>query len=469
MEALMGVGIDNIDYYKLASNFANSRQTKYYSNYNNSNRVSNPYQVQQAQVDTYVSQEGNTCTDGKDDGRIGLPSVLGNIIQGAGKSIVNGIKGMFTDKDGNFSILKTAASVAIGAACIAFPAVGLAACAIGVLAGGTKLVKGVATAINSKTDAEAKDAWEAVGDGGLTVALSVVGAKASYGAMKAGAVQANGVSAINGLKNSASYQNASALGKAGQFAKALGQDAWASTKFSWGKVKTAAGNLWEALKIRKAQKTVERYNKYTDTDFNNMSADKNVKIQSDYKEAQAILNSSEGTEGMNIADKIQAHSEASQAAKATLKGEQAKLSYAKKALKAAQKSGDEKAIAKAQAELQKVETSFKAAKNNVGFGKLTSTVRSKLSNTNTADYLSNNYTRLTEGGIKNIINNIKANRNSIKVTEILKNASSDVQNVINYLKSSDCTYYDAVREFGHENVLEALKVFAGCRMVDETV
>ena len=60
-----------------------------------------------AQTDEFVSSKGNTCTDGVDDGKIGVASALGNIVEGAGKSIINGIKGAFTDSEGNFSILKT--------------------------------------------------------------------------------------------------------------------------------------------------------------------------------------------------------------------------------------------------------------------------------------------------------------------------------------------------------------------------
>jgi DNA repair exonuclease SbcCD ATPase subunit len=80
--------------------------------------------------------------------------------------------------------LKTAGTVALGAACVAFPAVGLAACAVGAVAGGAKIVTNVGKAMTAENDAEAKAAWEEVGSGGVVTAMSVAGAKASYGAME---------------------------------------------------------------------------------------------------------------------------------------------------------------------------------------------------------------------------------------------------------------------------------------------
>ena len=76
-----------------------------------------------------VSQEtGNTCTDGKDDGKIGFFGAIGSAIKGIGKGIVNGVKGMFTGKDGKFSLGKTLLSIGTVALCVACPAVGAVAC-----------------------------------------------------------------------------------------------------------------------------------------------------------------------------------------------------------------------------------------------------------------------------------------------------------------------------------------------------
>ena len=52
------------------------------------------------QTDSFESSYSETCTDGKDDGKIGFGSALWNTLKGVGKTVVNGVKGMFTNKEG---------------------------------------------------------------------------------------------------------------------------------------------------------------------------------------------------------------------------------------------------------------------------------------------------------------------------------------------------------------------------------
>ena len=164
--------------------------------------------------DTFVSSS-EKCTDGKDDGKIGFFSAIGNAIKGVGKTIVNGVKGMFTDSEGKFSLGKTLLSVGTVAACIAFPAVGIAACAIGGTMGAIQVGKGIYNAATAETDAEAKEAWQNIGGGAFTVATSAVGAKAGINAVKATSTAgAGGTSALSQLDDAASLgQKVSALGK----------------------------------------------------------------------------------------------------------------------------------------------------------------------------------------------------------------------------------------------------------------
>lgn len=125
----------------------------------------------------------NRCTDDKDDGKIGFWAAAGNLIQGVGKGLVNGIVGCFTNKEGKFSLGKTLFSLGAAAVCIAFPAVGLVACGIGAVLGGAKVIGGIKNVFSAQNDAQAKQAWENIGEGGFTVASSVLGAKASYKAI----------------------------------------------------------------------------------------------------------------------------------------------------------------------------------------------------------------------------------------------------------------------------------------------
>lgn len=124
--------------------------------------------------------ESRGCTDGKNDGKIGFFSAIGNIFKGAAKMVVNTVKDIVTNP------AKLLGAVATAALCVVFPPAGLALAGIGIVSGGAKIASGVANAMGAKTDAEAKAAWQQVGEGGLTVGLSVAGAKASVKSMGAG-------------------------------------------------------------------------------------------------------------------------------------------------------------------------------------------------------------------------------------------------------------------------------------------
>ena len=121
--------------------------------------------------------ESRGCTDGNNDGKIGFFSAIGNIFKGAAKMVVNTVKDIVTNP------AKLLGAVATAALCVVFPPAGLVLAGIGIVSGGAKIASGVANAMGAKTDAEAKAAWQQVGEGGLTVGLSVAGAKASVKSM----------------------------------------------------------------------------------------------------------------------------------------------------------------------------------------------------------------------------------------------------------------------------------------------
>ena len=94
--------------------------------------------------------------------------------------VVNTVKDIVTNP------AKLLGAVATAALCVVFPPAGLVLAGIGIVSGGAKIASGVANAMNAKTDAEAKAAFQDIGAGGLTVGLSVAGAKASVKSMGAG-------------------------------------------------------------------------------------------------------------------------------------------------------------------------------------------------------------------------------------------------------------------------------------------
>ena len=242
-----GIGMTDVKWQQLQTEYLNqnSAARRNYSTNALSSSLSG------AQTDEFVSSKGNTCTDGVDDGKIGVASALGNIVEGAGKSIINGIKGAFTDSEGNFSILKTLGTIGVGAACVAFPAVGLVLAGVGVVAGGAKLATGVANAMNAETDAEAKDAWEQVGEGGLTAGLSAVGVKASLGAVQSSST----AGALASFKQSSTLSQ-NPVG----YVKALGQDMVSSTVNNFNKIKSTATTVSEGARLYKLRKDVENQN-----------------------------------------------------------------------------------------------------------------------------------------------------------------------------------------------------------------
>ncbi len=206
----------NIDY-KDWQALVNKQQNTYNTTGMDASQIQNVNTIEQS--DSFVSSTGEKCTDGKDDGKIGFFSAIGNAVKGVGKTIVNGVKGMFTGKDGKFSLGKTLLSVGTAALCFAVPAVGVAACVIGGTMGALQVGKGIYNAATAETDAEAKEAWQNIGGGAFSVGMSVVGAKAGVKAMQKGASLNGGTSALEALKGTKLTPKT-----AGAYAKAFLQD-----------------------------------------------------------------------------------------------------------------------------------------------------------------------------------------------------------------------------------------------------
>ncbi len=241
-----------IDWYTTSGNYAYkrnqwatqaNRRTAAQAN-NNYNATTSPTTLNQTQTDVFSLSHTSGCTDGADDGKIGLFSAVGNVAKGVGKTVVNTAKGALGFKsDGTWSPLKLAKTIAIGAVCAAFPAAALVACGVGAVAGGAQIIKGVGNAMSATTDAEAKSAWQNVGAGAFTTAASVAGAKASYkGVMNGASKTANGSSLQKLAGEDGSTSLTSLIKEKGiaETAKALGEDMVSSTKYSGEKLFAAA-------------------------------------------------------------------------------------------------------------------------------------------------------------------------------------------------------------------------------------
>lgn len=222
------------------------------------------------------------CTDGKDDGKIGIFSAIGNAVKGVGKTIVNGVKGMFTNSEGKFSLGKTLLSLGTAAVCVAFPAVGVAACAIGGAMGAVQVGKGIYNAATATTDAEAKEAWQNIGGGAFTVAASVTGAKAGVKAVK----NTSTANALSSLDDTATL---------GQKAVALGKDMVSSTKNQYKSVTQTLSPYAKAVQYKYQQNVVKN------ADTSNLSAKQAAKIDK-YTTNMAEINENQNI--MDIVDNI---------------------------------------------------------------------------------------------------------------------------------------------------------------------
>ena len=137
--------------------------------------------VQTAQVTKTetVSQYGNACTDGVDDGKISLWDKITGVFKGAVRSVGNMVKGIFSNP------LKSAAIIGVCCIPVIGKFIGLGLAAYGLFKSGTQLINNISEASQSVTDASAKDAWENIGTSGLNTVMSAVAMKGCASGLKA--------------------------------------------------------------------------------------------------------------------------------------------------------------------------------------------------------------------------------------------------------------------------------------------
>lgn len=138
-------------------------------------------------------KNGNVCTDGKDDGKIGLGSKIWNTVKGAGKGLLNMVGGALKHP------IKTALGVAACFIPVVGPVIGAGFAAYGLFNGVKTIANGVKAANAADTDAEAKAAWQNIGNGTFTTVASAIALKGSASVLKN---QLTGGSAtVNGLRD----------------------------------------------------------------------------------------------------------------------------------------------------------------------------------------------------------------------------------------------------------------------------
>lgn len=433
--------------------YLDMQNKQYYAMTNAASRKYTGKTTSTTTTNTTTSTSTNTCTDGNDDGKIGFFSAIGHAVKGAVKGVANGIKGCFTNSEGKFSLGKTLLTVATGALCIAFPAVGLVACGVGAVMGGVNLCKGVYNAATAETDAEAKDAWEQIGDGTFTVASSVLGAKASLKAVKAtstaGAKDVDDVlKAVDKLddvsKNNfldkiddiddlaqvtkAAKEVGADTSKLGNLAsdaskldklKALGSDMASSTKNQAGVVGTKITSAKESAKTTKDAKTYNKNQKQID--------------ELNTKKSNGTITESE---------------------KATLE----KLAKENNELLA-----KEGVSAKAQ-ELNQ--------KQGVNFGEFTQKSRETASKTikGVKGKITETYNNNIKGKkVTEVVSDIRKADKRQGLSELYGKLSNQGKSIYKALTQGDYSYPEVVSQYGYENTMQVIEAVQGYIYAKETV
>lgn len=349
--------------------------------------------------DGFEGSSKEKCTDGKDDGKIGLFSKIGHAIKGVGKSITNGIKGMFTNKEGKFSIGKTLLSIGTVAACVAFPAVGVGLCAVGAVSGAVQIGKGISAASKATTDAEAKEAWQNIGAGAFTVAASVAGAKAGIKATANAAAATKAGSQLNSLEQGATL---------GQKLNAFKADAITSSKASLSNL----GKTATAIRYKNANAKLETAQLKNESAWSNNAQEINL-----YER------------GMSDGSKIES------------------------TLKIAQET--DSALAQAEANVAKYNNAGTQAQNNAA--KLTN-MKNNIKNTGSKVVdAAKHPVKTAKTGIKKAGSTLSEIKNAGVKGNISK-LNGAAKSAAEFLTKGEGTYAEAVQQFGYNNVAEALKV-----------
>lgn len=119
----------------------------------------------------WINDVDKVCTDGKDDGNLGI----GETLESFGKGLAGIVKTIAKNP------LLTAGTLLVGTGLTALTggAILPAVIAFGATVGTGMIGVGAYKAATADTDAEAKQAWETIGTGSFTIATSVLGAKSA--------------------------------------------------------------------------------------------------------------------------------------------------------------------------------------------------------------------------------------------------------------------------------------------------
>ncbi len=436
---------------------------------NNQDTQKNGFNTNQAQTDTFVSSlvgdvgSGNTCTDGKDDGKIGIGGVVANVAQGAIRTIPNMIKGAFTNSEGKFSLAKTALTIGIGAACVAFPAVGLGLCAVGMGAGAIKAGSNVVKALNADTDAEAKAAWEHVGSGATTAALSYVGAKASYHAMESSAGNASVLEDGNIIE----YAKSNGIKKT---AEGLLNDAWHSTKNNAGKITNALKGYFDTSKLNSNARELNKLEGIEPDKITDAQAKRLNELKSDSKVCDKAAELKKASEAKAVE---KSYNKAKKVYEKELKGiDENRINELQKQVDSiSDETGalSEEQLAEQTKLLDELETlSNKKFDADSKFLKAQQTYQNSMPENSSVGKTNFNLTNKLSS-LKEGINKSRENINPASLEKLSKKLGSDGLNIAKAIMNKDIPEANIISEFGSKKVSQVIEILAGERSADNSL
>ena len=484
----MGLGVDY--------NAGDARIYGKYGSYRRRNEGTNPIKdaneselkLKQQEGDTFVSRaidcitgdvgSGNTCTDGKDDGKIGIGGVVANVAQGVVRTVPNMIKGAVLDSNGNISPLKIAGTIALGAACIAVPALGLGVCAFGVASGAAKTVTNVGNALSAKTDEEAKAAWENVGNGAASTAISYVGMKASYNAMQKSASinPADGTKVKTQMEQLGGKNFLDKLKQNGivETGKALVEDAKTSTSNNFTKIGQRFSSARNNAKLSSEAKEL---NKLEQIEPDKLTTEQKARLEELQKNTEVQTKAEQLRNDAQVkAEKSGEHAnyrKEYREAKTEFNRVDKELSKAQKQFDKIKpdKSGklspaDLEKQAELQGKLDILKDKHATAQSNLGCAK--TLYRQSTAETSTFG----KYTTMAAEAIDKVKASLKANRGNIKpsnLPELAGKLGTEGMTIARKLADANISDESIIAEFGYAKVSQVLAVLAGGSATDSSI
>ncbi len=348
--------------YKYNQNFSGDKFTS-------SNSLASENQPQKRGVfNTWINKiigYKTECTDKKDDGKLSFGEKLKSIGRGIlnlGTNLIDSLleKPVQTIGITAATVLGSAAIVAAGI--ISAPALAIIGSGIGLAIGGVQIIKNISTASKATTDAEAKQAYESIGEGGATVLLSSVTMGKGINKYKTELNTAKTNSAASA--KSAQESAESAIENVTKSEESLAK-ATESAESALSSAKSAKNSAKESLKIAEeySDSTIDNASILANNSANEalnaannaqeaLSATNNNTILSYSEAGETIKHAQEASQAAQTANKSFSLLKAQKAAKAgKTAAEQAKLSserttlYAQQAEEFSSKAGEAAEIA----------------------------------------------------------------------------------------------------------------------------